>query len=259
MAPHPESGGAPARRESILQNLRRSGFTGIAELSAQLQVSSMTIRRDLRVLADRGEIRIVRGGASLPPGARNLEAFQARAIDRVQAKRAIGQRAAELVAANDTIAIDAGTTAYQLAQALPASFAGSVITASVPVIQLFLHRPQVHVIALGGDVFAPSEAFVGPMTVESAANLKAHAFFLGAAAIDQRGIYVSADVERPTKQALLDIADEVILLCDRGKFEGVAPIRLCGLDRLDAMVTDHRPEGAVAEQLRAHQVALYPA
>jgi hypothetical protein len=75
-----------------------------------------------------------------------------------------------------------------------------------------------HVIGLGGDLLVESQAFVGPMTVDATSRVRVRTCFLGAAAADERGVYVATDIERPTKQALMDIADEVILLADHAKF-----------------------------------------
>jgi DeoR/GlpR family transcriptional regulator of sugar metabolism len=252
-------GGASERRAVILDVLQSTGFSSVEALSRRLDVSAMTVRRDLRELAQTDAVRIVHGGVSLPPDRHPQRAFTARAATNTAAKEAIGQLASGLVSANDTIIIDAGSTTYELAAALPHDFAGSVITASIPVIRLLMSRGNTRTIGLGGDVFPPSEAFVGPMTVESASHLKARTLFLGAAAVDEQGIYVAADVERPTKQSLLEIADVVVLLADAAKFHASAPIRLCGLERLNAIVTDRTPEAGIAGRLEAYGVLSHVA
>src|SRR4051795_5266791 len=96
---------AAERRGRVLSALRLAGFVSIADLAGELRVSQMTIRRDLHALEDRGHVRVVHGGASLAPGALRGSAFpdaHARSQERV------ARRAAGLVGASDTIAIDAG-------------------------------------------------------------------------------------------------------------------------------------------------------
>ncbi len=156
---------APGRREMILSRLRATGFLSIAGLAHELGVSDMTIRRDLRRLAADGEVLIVHGGVSLPHPTLRTSEFVARARANAEDKRTIAHRAVELIQANDTIAIDAGTTAYDVVHELPDDFAGSIVTHSVPVYQAMLGRPQPHVVGLGGDLLRTSQAFVGPATV----------------------------------------------------------------------------------------------
>lgn len=229
---------APRRRRWILERLRESGFISVASLTRDLRVSDMTVRRDLRKLEDRGEVRVVHGGVSLLHGPMHDPAFVGRTGLQATAKQAIAQAAYALVDHTDTLAIDAGTTTYALAKALPLDFAGTVITHSVPVIQMLLTRGRVRVVGLGGDLLHESQAFAGQMTVDAARGLRVGTLFLGAAAVDERGVYVATDNERPTKLALIDIADRVVLLADHSKFSAAAPVLLCPLDRIDVLVTD---------------------
>ena len=242
---------APARRAWIVEELHRSGFLSITEIAARLGVSDMTVRRDLRSLSARHEVRVVHGGVSLAQGALRDPGYQARAADHADAKAVIAARAVSRIGDADTIAIDAGTTAYALARALPSAFRGTVVTHSVPVVNAFLQRGGVRVLGLGGDLLPKSQAFVGPMTVEAAASLRVRTFFMGAAAVDHRGVYVDADIERPTKSALMDTADQVVLLADAAKFTRTAPVRLCTLDRLSVLVTDADPPTGVRGAVEA--------
>ena len=247
---------ASSRRGVILERLRDAGFLSIADLSRDLRVSDMTVRRDLRRLSDEGKVRVVRGGVSLPPGEHRAAGFSRRAGTQAEAKRRIGRAAAGLVRDADSIAVDAGTTAFEVADALPDGFAGSVITHSVPVLQHLLERGGTRVVGLGGDLNPDSRAFVGPMTVDGAANVRVRLFFLGAAAVDGRGVYVSTDLERPTKRALMQVADKVVLLVDGSKFHASAAVLLCPLTDVDVLVTDVAPAPELDEPLAAAGVEV---
>ncbi|WP_129839810.1 DeoR/GlpR family DNA-binding transcription regulator [Streptomyces sp. RFCAC02] len=250
---------APARRDEVVDALRETGFLSIADAAARLGVSEMTARRDIRRLAAEGKVMAVRGGVVLPAGAprdRAAPAYTSRSTADVEQKRAVGRAAADCVRDDDVIAVDAGTTAYQLAAALPDTFHGTVVTHSVPVIDLLMDRPGARGIALGGDLFAPSRALVGSLTVDTARRLKVRTCYLGAAGVDERGIYAAADVERQVKETLMDIAERVVLLIGHTKFTTTAPVLLCGWDRLDAVVTDAEPPPAVRRRLAAEHVRL---
>jgi DeoR family transcriptional regulator, fructose operon transcriptional repressor len=216
----------------------------------------MTIRRDLRKLADQGEVTVVRGGAHLPPETMQAAGFSGRAHANAAAKEKIAAAAGEFVGVQDTIALDAGTTVCALTDVLPDPFEGAVVTHSIPVVQHFLTKGDTRVVGLGGDLYPVSEAFVGPMTVDAASQLRVRTFFLGAAAVDDRGVYVASDIERPTKLALMDIADHVVLLADSTKFAMSAPVLLCTFDRLSAVITDCRPPEEVADQIEASGARL---
>jgi DeoR family transcriptional regulator, fructose operon transcriptional repressor len=248
--------GGTARREEIMRRLQAAGFLSVTYLTGELGVSDMTVRRDLKQLAKAGELRVVHGGASLPHGTLRTADFASRAQHQLEAKRRMARRAVALVTPGATIAVDAGTTAFEVAAALPDTFRGCVITHSVPVLQHMLHLPASRVIGLGGELLADSQALVGALTVEALSGLHAETVFLGAAAVNERGIYVATDHERPTKQALIDCADRVVLLADRSKFSDSAPVRLAPLDAVDVLVTDGPLPPAMTAVLDAAGVSV---
>ena len=250
--------GAPARRAAILDRLHETGFVAITDIAERLGVSEMTARRDARRLHEDGKAVAVHGGLRLrvpeTDGDNSAPEYNGRETARNAAKRAVGRAAARCVLADDVIAIDAGTTTVQLAKALPPEFHGTVITHSLPVVNLLLDQPAVTVIALGGDLHRPSRALVGSATVEVAERYRVRTFYLGAAAVDERGVYASADVERLVKLALMDIADRVVLLIDHAKFAARAPVFLCDWDRLSVVVTDRQPPAAISDRLQTEGI-----
>jgi len=239
---------APERRRMILSAVTDSGFVSVTELTRRLGVSDMTVRRDLRKLAHQGKVRVVHGGVSAVAPSPHSAAFAGRVEEHARAKRAIGAAVVRSLPLQATIAVDAGTTTYAAVEALPDSFRGTVITHSIPVMQLLLKRGMGRVVGLGGELLPGSQAFVGPRTVEAVAGLRAQTLLLGAAAADDRGVYVSTDNERPTKLALMSIADRVVLVIDSSKFVASAPVHLCGWDDVDAVVTDAEPPDDVLQR-----------
>jgi len=230
-----------ARQERIVDLLATEGFVSVRNLKDHLGVSEMTVRRDLRVLADRDLVRLVHGGAALTHGTLRTPGFVNRAGVEAEAKRIIAETARGYVRDGDTLAIDAGTTTFALAERLHDAAPHAVITNSIPVVQLFLGRPSQRLVVLGGDVIIESQAMVGSLAVAGVAHLRASTLFLGGAAIDARGIYVETDIERPTKLAMMEASDTVILLCDASKFAVSAPVRLSSFVGIDVLITDTAP------------------
>ena len=237
-----------SRLERIAHDLEQTGFLSARELTERLGVSEMTIRRDLRRLEQEGVLRIVHGGASLPIG----NDYQSRGKSEHAAKAKIGRLAASLIPPGSTVLMDAGTTVAEVVQHLPPNFDGYVITHSIPVINSLLMRPDIPVHCLGGELRTQSQAMIGTTTVESLANLRAQVLFLGAAAVNESGVFVAKNFESSTKLAFIESANRVILLVDHSKFSIFMPVFLAPLSVVDEIVTDRAlpPEVAtVADEL----------
>lgn len=236
---------AGERQAEILRQLHHSPFVSVTELVSKLGVSDMTVRRDLKQLSRAGEVQVVHGGASLIHSTLRTADFSGRAQQYSDAKRRIADAAQRFIGRDSIIAIDAGTTAFAAVTALPADFRGTVITHSIPVLQHMLSLPQVKVLGLGGELVADNQAMVGPRAVEGLANLRADVFFLGAAAVDDDGVYVATDIERPIKQAFISSSSKVVLLADHGKLSLTAAVRLTGFDQIHVAITDSMPSAQV--------------
>jgi DeoR family transcriptional regulator of aga operon len=195
----------------------------------------MTVRRDLRVLELSEDVRLVHGGASAAPGALLGDAFRHDAT--AAARCGVAALAAQLVGSTDTIAVDAGMTALAVARALPETFVGSVITHSMPVVQLFAAgQSEARLVALGGELHPDRHAFVGPSTEAALAGLRARTFFLEPAAMDERGIYAGSPAEASVQRSLMGIADEVVIVATSAVLRSSAPARIAPLGDADRLV-----------------------
>lgn len=247
---------APSRRELILARIRLSGFTSISDLAVELGVSEMTIRRDVRKLELEGEVRLVHGGVSMAHATLRTSEFTNRAGISAEGKARIAALAVRMIRPGDVVGFDAGSTVFAVATHLPVGFSGSVITHSVPVVQHMLNLPAARVTGLGGELYPWSQAFIGSATVRQLRGLRMRVFFLGAAAVDRHGIYVEADLEIPTKTALINSASEVVVVVDHQKFDHPAPVLLCPLDRVDTIITDRPLSETMMSAIRRAGVGL---
>ena len=247
------------RRAWVLARLREVGVLSVADLARELGVSHMTVRRDLQRLETTGQVRTVHGGVGLAVGDPRF-GMSGMARDRAGPRR-VARHAAELVNARDSVALDAGPAAYELARALLDDFTGSVITHSMPVMQLLAERGAdsagPRLVALGGELTGSRQALVGPATLDVIAGLRARTFFLDAAAVDVRGTYACSTAEARVARGLAEIADEVVLLAPAAAFSGSAPALVTRLDRLTAVVTDESPPASVVSVLDGAGVALH--
>jgi len=242
----------PERRSWITSALRSAGFLAITDIARALGVSTMTVRRDLHALEATGEVRLVHGGATLNPALLHRRAFP---DDGNSAGRErVARRGAALVGPSDTIAVDAGPTAHALAMALPADFHGSVITHSLPVLDLLNERTAAaRTVGLGGELLPDRHAFVGPTTEAAVGELRARMFFFAPAAVDARGTYACSPGEASVQRKLIGIADEVVLLATHEAFAESAPACVAGLAQMTTLITDRAlPRHVVAALHRAH-------
>ncbi|WP_296258057.1 MULTISPECIES: DeoR/GlpR family DNA-binding transcription regulator [unclassified Pseudomonas] len=257
-------GEASQRRQAILELLRERGVLAIPDIVESLGVSPMTVRRDLQLLDEQGFLQRTRGAVGLKEAAvldsfKTLppdKYFEVRSARQMSGKQMIARLATQFVEPADSIGLDAGTTALAVAHALPASYVGTVVTHSIPCLDALMNAGNAQVIALGGDLHRPSRAMVGPSTTERASQLRLRTFFLGAAAMDEKGIYVSADIERETKLALMRVADQVVLLADNSKCALSAAVRLCGFEVIDRLITDLPLPEPLAHVLKLQQVKV---
>ena len=226
------------RQSEILRHVYETGHASVSSLSAELDVSTMTVRRDLRALEEQGLLTLVHGGATVNMADSTVPAFSVRATSEATAKRKIGEAASAGIRPNDVIGIDAGTTALEVAVHLADDFSGTVISHSVPALSAMLARPTAHTIGLGGDLLPRSRCLISSAGIALASNLRLNQLFLGASAVDSRGIYAHSTLELDMKQALIDAADRVVLLCDGSKLGGVGAARVGGLECIDALITD---------------------
>src|SRR5690606_30403892 len=230
-----------ARQHAIAQDLKERGFVSTTALAEKYQVSDMTIRRDARRLEQQGIARSVHGGLMLPHGTVHGAGFAARANDDSEAKHGIAAACIELISDGERIFIDAGTTAYSVARALPSTFAGTLITHSAPVMQIALQLPSATTISLGGQLLHDSQAFVGHIAIANLQGLRAEAAFLGIAGIDEHGLYIERNLELTTKRAIMAASDRVVLVAAASKLGRSDLVRLGDFDDIDLLITDQRP------------------
>lgn len=230
---------APARRQELLARLAATGYLSSAGLAAELGVSEMTIRRDLRRLAEDGLARRVPGGAT-PPGAGGAEngadTFEARSGSAVPQKRALAKAAAGLLGEATSVALDAGTTVAEIVDFLPEGV--SVVSHSLPVITACAATGAREVVALGGFYEPTTRSFTGPATWTAARELAVDVAVLSCTALDARGLYSANPVDAEVKRALIEVADWVVVLADRHKVGGRAAVRFAVPGVVDVLVTD---------------------
>src|ERR1700678_1256132 len=230
------------RQSLILQSVRNDGSARVSDLTQQLGVSDMTIRRDLEVLAKDGLVEKVHGGAVLPGSHGGHEpGFEDKLVLERPEKTSIARAAAALVRPGTAIAIAAGTTTFALAQCLLDVPGLTVVTNSLRVANLFSgnHSPDVASVVLTGGMRTASDALVGPVADLTIGSLHFDTLFLGCTGLDsEAGLSTPKLAEAETTRALIHRARRVVVLADHSKWGVVSLASFAPVEQVNVLVTD---------------------
>ncbi len=213
-----------------------------------LNASIETVRRDLMALERRGVLTRVHGGAvnAGSPFAGEEPPFADRTVLAREGKMAIGRVGAGLVCPGQTLVFDVGTTALEVARALPLNFHGTVATCSLLVADELADRRNVEVLVSGGRVRGGDLSLSNAQTVAFFEDLRADVAFLGSGGVDAAAGLTDYHLDEvASRRVIIANAAQRYVLADSSKLDLVAPHRVCGLDAIDGVITDRAAPSAL--------------
>ncbi len=238
-----------ARLGDIMSQISHRGSISVTELAAALQVSEETIRRDAKILVERGDILKLHGSLALPYQVGEAP-FERRMREHSEAKRAIARQAVQLVEDGDTLIIDTGTTTSLFAQELRNRRGLTVVTNSSDIARTLATVNGNKVYMAGGELKADNGAAFGPSAVEFISRFKVrHAFLSVAALHPEHGPMDAALEEADIAHMALSRADHRVILTDASKFGKTALVRLCSYAEINRVVCEAPPEGRLLDTL----------
>jgi DeoR/GlpR family transcriptional regulator of sugar metabolism len=237
------------RRRRIAESIRSRGVVSVAEMAEVLGTSEITLRRDLRVMADEGLLVRTHGGAVLAAGLVNEPTHSEKANQAAAEKAAIARVAAGLIVPGDSIVLGPGTTTLALARLLVDFAELTVVTNSLLVAQALTAASRVEVILTGGTLRRTIHALVGPSTEESIRMLRAsRAFISGNGLTAERGLSTPSPLVATADRALAAAAQRTVVLADHTKIGHETMCQTVALSQISTLITD---VGADPEQLAA--------
>lgn len=248
------------RQQELLRLLRAEGVLSIRNLTELLNVSHMTVRRDIATLEDSGQVVSVQGGVRLmewasrePPRERG-----SRAELEIPRKRAIGELAAGFVEDDMVIFLDAGTTCQSVVPHLAARKNLTVVTNDFLIVTSLFDYPNIETIHTGGLVDVSSGSSSGRLAAETLGSINLDLFFLSTGTWSMsRGVTTPSLDKVEVKLAAMKSATACYLLADSTKFGAVAKFLVTPLERLDAVVTDDQLPGDSRESIARLGVAVH--
>ena len=241
---------AEERQKRIEDFLQDAEFASLEELSKHVGASISTVRRDLTTLEAAGSLKRTHGGARVLAPRSDEFTFSLRDTHQLTEKEAIGKACAELIHPNQSVIIDAGTTAYHVARYLEDK-TPQIVTNSLPVANLFAGANRLEVVVSGGVIYPRLGVLVGPLAVESFTKMHADVAVMSSGGISLEGITNSHGLLIDIQRAMIQAAQKVIFCLDHTKFGRRSVLPLCGLDCIDVIVTDSEAPADLVEQLRS--------
>src|SRR5258706_8691174 len=239
------------RRHAILAEVRTATTVSAEALARRFGVSVETIRRDLRSLERDGLLDRVYGGATRP-GRSSEGSFAARSVRNIGPKRAIAALAASLIEPEETIIIDVGTTALEVARALPPAFRGRVLTNSVPAAMELSGRRDIELLLSGGQVRAGDGACSGAHADGFFGEFYADRAFLGSGGVHPgAGLTDYYPAEVVVRRTIITHTAACYVLADSSKLGLIAVRRVCPLDQITAVITDDQADQYLVSGLEA--------
>jgi DeoR family transcriptional regulator of aga operon len=261
MPRHSNAGSRQERDGQILQAVQHNSFVSTIDLARQFGVSTVTIRRNLTDLEQAGLVRRVHGGvqATVRPG--QVAQYNARLLENVAAKRAIGKAAADLIHPGDILMLDSGTTVLEVARAIPTSLLENgnltVVTRSLVIAgELRLHR-QVRLMVLGGIYVHDLDDFVGAQVEYGLQGLHVDTCFIGTDGISiERGITTDNVLEAQLYRLSARVADRTVVVADCSKIATQKLQTILPFEEIDTLVTDSDTPADFLQMLREKGVNI---
>jgi DeoR/GlpR family transcriptional regulator of sugar metabolism len=243
---------APERHRRIEQFLSKAEFASLEELASQVSASVSTVRRDLNLLERFGRVRRTHGGACMVGQRSDDYIFSQRETIQLSEKTAIAECCAGLIQPGQSVIVDAGTTAFQVARQLERDGKTlHIITNSLPVANLFASSQTNEVIVSGGVIYPKLGVLVGPLAVEVFSKTFADVAIMSGAGITLDGVSNSHALLIDIQRAMIEAASTVIFCFDHTKVGRRSVAQLCELSVIDVVVTDAGAPRELVNELRS--------
>lgn len=227
------------RRNHILNELQSKGKIEIEVLSAELNVSPMTIRRDLALLEKQGLAHRTHGGAVLYDGLLQETPYGAKEISHIDEKSRIGKAAAQFVKDGSVIILDAGTTTLEVARSIKHIKNLTVITNDLKIALELSEGTETKVYCMGGLVQNGLGTIYGEHAQTFLSNIRVDTCFIATSSFDIDWGLSSPTLEKANlKRLMMKAADQVVLVTDHSKFYKKSFARIANVEELDIIITD---------------------
>lgn len=222
------------RSQKIINIIKERGAVKVDELARELDVSLMTVRRDLEKLKNEGILERCHGGAIL----KTEVSYKEKRTLQIEEKKKIAQRCAKMVRKGDTVFLDSGTTTYEIAKLIYNIPSLTIITNDIEIAR-FLIDTNVHLMLCGGTVQKSTGSMVGEFAIRMMEDIRTEIAFIGAASIDDEfNVLTPTSNKAVFKRTVCKYANRSYLAVDSTKFGKQALLKVNHLSDYTGVVTD---------------------
>ena len=244
------------RHDQLITLIAERGYMNIDELASLLDVSTQTIRRDIRKLSEQGLITRHHGGAGRASSVVNT-AFEQREISWTEEKKLIAEAVADYIPDGSTVFITIGTTVEQVARALLNHNHLRIITNSLRVAHILYNNPRFEVMVPGGILRSHNSGIIGHSAVAFVADFRADYLVTSVGAIDNDGTLLEFDVnEACVVKTMIEHSRNILIAADHTKFQASAAVEIGNISQATALFTDGYPGAALQDLLQLQQIEV---
>lgn len=237
------------RHQFILTLLQQHQYINVVDLCKELKVSSVTIRKDLKLLEDKNLLYRTHGGATLNNPYTIDRPVNEKEKIQSNEKNKIGAAAALLLSENDSIVIGSGTSVLYFAKNIVGAPHLTVVTSALNVALELLREPNIEVIQLGGQLRKSSSSVMGNYAEQVLQDFYFNKLFLGVDGIDlDFGLTTTNAMEAHLNRKMIQASQKTIVLADSSKFGKRGFGKICGLEEVGHIITDK----GISEQYLKH-------
>ena len=248
---------ASDRHTQLIGLLKERGYCSVVEMSQLLNVSPMTIRRDLHTLHEKQIIEVTYGGARFIAPKRIEPNFDARTREHMAEKQAIGKLAAKLfIEEGDVVGIDSGSTTLEIVRNLP-NVPLTVVTHSLAAANVVAQNRRYSLIVLGGVLQPEANCLCGPQAIDALHTLYINKLFLSTSGLLlPDGLSCDNLPDAEVKQALISSSRQTILCTDSSKIGRAYLARFATLNSIDTLITDNNISDESREVIERQQIQV---
>lgn len=231
---------AEERKRRIALYVKDRGRVTVADLCAEFSVSPATMRNDLQVLHERGLLKRTHGGAMANNQANFDPITNEKSSRFLKEKQAMAKEALKYIHEGDSIALDAGTTIFELAKILGQFKKLQVVTYDLNIAAFLDANTEVSLYVAGGEVRWGHHYMIGNTALDSMERLHVDTFFMGA-----NGIHLQTGITTPQldtaviKERIIENARHCILLADSSKLDNISFAKFAEIQDVDVFITDN--------------------
>lgn len=249
------------RRQYIINFVNKTGSISASDIARTLNLSEVTIRRDLNKLAKKGLIKRAHGGAIKINSADSVGhelKFEIQKDKNIEEKKRIALAASLMVDEGDVILIEAGTTGYQTALNITQRKELTIITNSCDIaVMLGKTNPQFKIILSGGVLNTCTQSLTGPIADNTFRSTFVDKAFIGITGIDlNKGITAVDSIEAQTKKYMISSARNIIALCDHSKISNISMNFVAPVKVINTFITDTEADKEFLERLKELEIEV---